>query len=228
MVSPVINQNLAPINSPTLTDVLNQWKKDVMINLNCHHVGIVQSFDPAEQTATVTIAYTKTIFEANASGLYSPKYINYPILIECPVIFLGGADAALSFPVAQGDECLVVINDRDIDNWFQTGQVGPVATPRTHSFADAFALVGIRSKGNAIDDFDPARAVLFNGLTGVGVSTTKVKIYNASTTLNTLLQQILTQLETLANTVSVPASPLNPAVAMALAALATQLGGLLE
>lgn len=229
MTAPVIQQNAQTVREPTLADLLKIAKKDIMMTLNCHHIGIIQAFDPDTQQAQVSIAYKKTYFNTNPqTGTIVPQLVAYPLLADVQVIILGGGTSALTFPVQKGDECLVIFNDRDIDNWYGSGQIGPVATPRLHALTDAFALVGIRSKGNALTSYDPTRVVLRNETTGVGVSPDLVKIYNATTTLGALMQQILTQLETLASTPAVPGDPINPAVATALALLATELGELLE
>lgn len=228
MTAPVIQQNSQTVKDPTLSDVLQLFKKEIMISMNCHHVGIIQSFDPAKQTAQVSIAYKKTYFQSSASGVITPELVAYPLMADVPVIVLGGGTASLTFPIKKGDECLVLFNDRDIDNWFGSGQIGPVATPRLHAITDGFALVGIRSLGNVLTNYDATHATLQNGGIGVGVSSSLVKIYNATTTLGSIMQSILTQLETLANTPASSGSPINPAVATALSSLATQLGGLLE
>lgn len=212
-----------------LRDVLDQFKKEILLGINCHHIGTIQSFDSDLQTATASINYTKTFFKLNAgNGNYLPYQKQYPLLIDAPVICLGGGKASLTFPISAGDECLIIFNDRNMDNWFSGGSGSQLATGRLHSFSDGIILVGLRSMANTIDNYDNTRAVLQNGTTMVGVGESLIKIANRSTTLNTLLQQILTQLETLANSVCVPSSPLNPAVATALALLATQLGELIE
>jgi len=228
MASPTVSQNLVPSN-PSLQDLLDLVKKDIMISLNCHHVGTIQSFDATKQTATATINYKKTYFERLPSGLYHAVLVDYPVLIDCPVVVLGGGPVALTFPIAQGDECLVMFNDRDIDNWFQSGQVGPVATSRLHSFSDAILLVGVRSAGKAIAAYDTTRGVLRNGETVVGVGESLVKIANATTTLNTLLQDLLTEIQAITVTCAAPASPSGPPLnAAAIAAIAAQIGDLLE
>ncbi len=228
MTGPNIQQPLTPIMDPSMSDLLNLFKKDLLINLNCHHVGIIQEFYPDDQTASVTIAYKKTIFEPDkVTGIYNPVLVNYPLISQMPVIVLGGGTASLTFPISPGDECLVLFNDRDIDNWFSSGQVGPVATPRLHSFTDGVALVGLRSLKSSLKTYSDEYATLQNGPMGVGVSAELVKIYNATTTLGQLLQNIITQISTLAETPAVPGNPINPAVATALAAIATQLSELL-
>lgn len=224
MAQPSIPLNRIPMD-PSLKDLLDIHKKDIFLSLNCHHLATIQSVNFDDKTVTATINYQKTYFERDqVSGENVPKLVDYPNLTDIPFIILGGGNSGVSFPIKKGDECVILFNDRDIDNWFAGATTGPVASSRLHSLADGLALVGF----NFNMTIDEDRATLFNGETGVGVSEDKVKIYNATTTLNTLLQQILTQLETLANSVAVPGNPINPAVATALTALGMQLGQLLE
>lgn len=197
MANPTIKQNKAPTD-PTLADLLNLFRKQLMLDFNCHHVGTIQSFDPAKQTCRATINYKKTFFQQNPkTKTYDAVLVDYPILIDCPVIVLGGGSSALTFPIAQGDECLLLFNDRDIDNWFQSGQTGPVATPRLHSFSDGIALVGLRSAVKVLQNYDSSRAVLRNGNALVGVGASLVKIANNQYTLNGLLQELITEVKTL-------------------------------
>lgn len=149
MTTSTIKQNLIP-NEPELADLLHLHQKGIFLSLNCHHVATIQSFNPANQTATASINYTRTYFQPDASGVYIAQQQNYPLLVDCPVICLGGGNGALTFPIAAGDECLVLFNDRDIDNWFQGNTGAAVATPRLHSFSDGFILVGLRSSPHVL------------------------------------------------------------------------------
>lgn len=186
---------------PSLRDALNVAKREIMLGLLCHHIGVIEEFDDAKQTAKITIAYTKTFLQQEDDGSTTEIPVEYPILSGCPVVFLGGGDSTLTFPVAKGDECIVLFNDRDFDNWYQGNLGAEVASPRLHSFADAIAIIGVRSDPKAIEAFDMERAVLKKGAALVGVGKDdKVKIAgNATTptTLNTELQNLSTQLTTL-------------------------------
>lgn len=160
MTNPQIQQNQIP-NEPDLRDLLNLFRKQIMLGFNCHAIATIQSFDSTKQTASATVAYKKTVFNTNALGVYGPQLVDYPVLVDCPVICLGGGGGAITFPIANGDECLVLFNDRDIDNWFQGGGSGSaVATPRLHSFSDGLILVGLRSLSNVLVDYDNDGAAL--------------------------------------------------------------------
>lgn len=206
-------------NDPTLSDLLDLLKKEIFLNLNCCHVGTVQQFNPSTQTVYATINYTKTYFQLNSvTGLYNPVQVAYPTLINCPLFILRGGPVSLTFPINQGDECLLLFNDRDIDNWYANGtQTQPVASQRLHAFNDAFALVGVRSTPNQLTTYDAIRALLTDGNASVGVNpqTHLVTIKNQTVgSLGTILQSI-------ANTVCVPGLPLAPTAAI-------QIAGLLE
>lgn len=197
-------QQTSTTSDPNLSDLLNLLKKEIFLDLNCQHLGTVQSFNPETQTITATINYTKTIFTLNSdTQLYVPTQVSYPQLLDVPVIVLGGGDANLTFPIAQGDQCLIFFNDRSIDNWFASGLVGPVASSRLHSLADGIALVGLRYLGKTIQDYDASRVVLRNGTAGVGVGTSQIKIFNETngslganfTALFTALQTFVTSCE---------------------------------
>lgn len=240
---------MAP-SEPSLKDAFDALKQDIFATLNCHHIGQIQTFNPATQTATATINYKKTYFERNpVTGTYDAVLKDYPLLIDAPVVVLGGGTlkGALTFPIATGDDCMVLFNDRDLDNWYQGSTSSPVATPRLHSFADAVLLVGLRSLPNVLTGYDAVRAVLRQGTALVGVGAgggTLVKIANATTTLNTLLQSLVAQVSALATaaaaitvsgvttgggTSAVPVNaPALAAVATNLATISTQIAGLLE
>lgn len=178
MTNPNIQLNLTP-NEPTLSDLLNLLKKEIFFDLNCHHLATIQSFNSAQQTVTATINYTKTEFQLNENTkLYVPIQFSYPLLVDMPVIVLGGGNAHLTFPITKGDQALILFNDRSIDNWFQSGQVGPVSSSAAHAFSDGIALVGLNSLGTSITNYDAVRAVLRNGTTGIGIGTTQLKLYN--------------------------------------------------
>lgn len=203
MASSQIPNNLIP-NDIQLSDLLDLFKRQTLLGLNCHHIATVQSFDSVRQVASATVNYKKTFFVPDpVTGVYGPVLRDYPQLIDCPVVVLGGGLGSLTFPVASGDECVVLFNDRDLDNWFQGGGSGTAAaTPRLHSFSDGMILVGVRSLANVLKTYDMTRAVLRlgNAIVGVGGGEGElVKIANESFSLGALMQDLITNLMMLAS-----------------------------
>lgn len=173
-----LNQNSLP-NEPQLKDVLDQWKKTIFADLFCHHLGTIESFDITNQTAMVKINYPRTKFNFDTvTGLYAPEQMEYAILRKCPVICLGGGNASLRFPITPGDQCLVLFNDRNIDNWFNGQNGATLATARLHSFADAIALVGLYPLDSSLEDYSATDVELTNGVPTLSLSPTTAKLSN--------------------------------------------------
>lgn len=186
----------------TLRDLLDLVKKELMLTLNCHAVATVQSFNPEKQTVTAKISYKQAYEQRDArTGKYSTVLVNYPLLIDCPAIILGGGGSSLTFPIQQGDDCLIFFNDRDIDNWYSGAPNGDLATSRLHSMADGFALIGVRSLQDSLQDYDEDHVAityreipeLALGKIAVGE---KIIIKNLTVDFKTQLDLLLTAIQT--------------------------------
>lgn len=108
--------------------------------------GIIQSFDAAAMTCVVQPAIQALV--RDESGALTTA--NLPLLLDCPVQFPAGGGCTLTFPVATGDECLVVFASRCIDAWWQSGGIQAQAELRMHDLSDGFALLGFRSQPRVI------------------------------------------------------------------------------
>lgn len=108
--------------------------------------GIIISFNASAMTAVVQPALSARIRAPD--GTTSP--VRLPVLVDCPVFFPGGGGALLTFPIAAGDECLVVFASRCIDAWWQQGGVQPQAEFRMHDLSDGFVFAGVRSQPRAL------------------------------------------------------------------------------
>lgn len=150
-----------------LSTLIQAVKENIFFELNCHQIGEIVSFNPASQTAEVII---------KMKGLRNDKIVDYPLLVDCPVVVMGGGAGRITFPIEKGDSCLVLFNDRDIDNWFSSGQSLPPRTRRKHSFSDAVCLVGPRNKSNSIGDYLP------NG-TEIKYANSTIKLQNNQITI---------------------------------------------
>src|SRR6266403_20916 len=136
--SKVLQEQFLPtISEPTFDNTLDALKKDIFYNLHCHKVGIIQSFNANKQTATVELvdAWTRPTFSGNDSFKITP-------LVNCPVIILKGKGGGYTYPIRVGDECSVLFNDRNLDNWQIAGGYQVPVNARAHNIIDAYAIVG--------------------------------------------------------------------------------------
>lgn len=154
--------------------------------------GIIVTFDATTQTAEVKCAIRR-VFRTDADGedVFEEKEI--PVLINVPVQFPRGGGYSLTFPVAPGDECLIVFCERAIDNWREFGGVRSPAGKRFHSYSDATAFVGLSSKPNTVPDYDTdavalkkddGSAVIKVKAGEIELTTTNVVINATQTTIN--------------------------------------------
>lgn len=118
--------------------------------------GIIQSFDPDAVTAVVQPAIKGA--EQDESG--AEVSVNLPLLVDVPVVFPRGGGCTLTFPVKEGDECLVIFADRCIDFWWQSGGIQEPVDGRMHDLSDAFCIVGPQSQAKKIGGISTTAAQL--------------------------------------------------------------------
>ncbi len=111
--------------------------------------GIIIDVQADKMTCSVQPAI-KAVF-TDTKGV--KKDVQLPPLIFCPLMFPAGGGFSLTFPVAAGDECLVIFASRCIDNWWLQGGSQTQAEMRMHDLSDGFAFVGIRSVPHALPDW---------------------------------------------------------------------------
>ena len=114
--------------------LLQTWKEEIMSSIHCALPGTVVSFDEESQTAVIQPAVK------SSSGIELPLLPDVPVFMPVP------------FEVHEGDACLVVFADRDIDAWFETGGTEVPPSGRMHSLSDGFAFVGFKAGRNVNED----------------------------------------------------------------------------
>ncbi|MBS0878001.1 MULTISPECIES: Gp138 family membrane-puncturing spike protein [unclassified Tatumella] len=132
--------------SGALAEVLVSERKKINEKLRVAMPGIIQSFDAEAVTAVIQPAIRYIERDNNGNQTTS----DYPLLVDVPVVFPRGGGCTLTFPVKEGDECLVIFADRCIDFWWQSGGVQEPADGRMHDLSDAFAIVGPQSQSKKI------------------------------------------------------------------------------
>lgn len=102
---------------------------------------IVESFDAERMTVEAKSAIKARTL--SPSGVWS--WVELPLLVDVPVIYMSGGGFTLTFPIAAGDEALVLFASRCLDAWWQSGKVQVQADLRLHDLSDGMALCGLRS-----------------------------------------------------------------------------------
>lgn len=100
--------------------------------------GIVQSFDATKRTCVIQPAIKARVMDE----VGGTQWTQMPLLLDCPVVFPGGGDVVITFPLKAGDEVLVHFADRCIDAWWQLGGIQNQAELRMHDLSDGFCTPG--------------------------------------------------------------------------------------
>ncbi len=119
--------------------------------------GKLFNYNPTKNTVSVRVSIL--IRQRHADGTFSS--IQVPDLLDCPVCFPGGGGFALTFPLADNDECLVVFASRCIDEWWQSGaDLNEQFEFRMHDLSDGFCIPGVRSVPNVPGSISTANVQL--------------------------------------------------------------------
>jgi hypothetical protein len=120
--------------------------------------GIIQSFDPIEQTVTVQPAIREDLRQDDMSK----EWTQLPLLLDVPIYFPKAGGYSLTMPIERGNECLVIFLDSCMDAWWAYGGVQNQIEKRRHDLSDAIALVGLWSQPHRITNYSTNSCQLRN------------------------------------------------------------------
>lgn len=118
--------------------------------------GIVQGVNLSAQTLSVQPAIQGSVTGPDGST----QTVNLPLLVDVPIVWPRAGGFALTFPIAPGDEVLVVFGARCIDSWWQSGGIGAQAEVRMHDLSDGFAILAPTSQPKVLGNVSSANVQL--------------------------------------------------------------------
>ena len=132
----------------TPEEIERQKSEDLKAQIRVAMPAIVTSVDLARQVVSVRPALMGKLrcYEGNVTET------QYPVLTEVPIAFPRAGGLCITYPVAEGDECLVVFADACIDFWWQSGGVQSPKDSRSHDLSDAIAIFGLSSQPRKLSD----------------------------------------------------------------------------
>ena len=136
----------------TLSSTIKKGIRNALKDVHTAMPGIVESFNAEKMTASVQPAVQR-LFKKDDGETVTTRPENLPLLINVPVVFPRGGGYSMTFPVAKGDECLVVFCERSYDIWHQNSGIQGPGALRFHSLSDAVCHVGLSSAPKAVPDF---------------------------------------------------------------------------
>lgn len=119
---------------------------------------IVKSFDPVKQTITAQPVIQENILQ---DLVITP--VDLPILVDIPISVPRGGAYALTLPVQEGDECLVIFADMCYNAWYTAGgEKNAQETKRRHDLSDGFAILGPWSQPRVLQNYSETTVQLRN------------------------------------------------------------------
>lgn len=109
----------------------------------------VVSVDYSKKPPTLVAQPTIKATVAQPDG--SQKWVDLPQVPDVPIHFPGGGGVSMTFPIKAGDEGLLMISTRSIDQQQQSGGDQQQLDLRPHDLSNAYAMVGTRTQATALD-----------------------------------------------------------------------------
>lgn len=146
----------------------------------------VVSFDPGPLWGFPSVS-VQPVIQENILQNAAPTIQTLPILDAVPVSVPQGGDWIDTFPIAEGDECLLVFSDMGLDLWKQSGgvQKQPDGVSFRHDIGDAIAIFGVRSSARPIADWSTTSRQIRNidASVVIDLSPGAITVTAASTTI---------------------------------------------
>lgn len=115
-----------------LPDVMNDAILTALANTHTILIGRVE----AVNATTIDV---QPVIQRVVDGVN----ISLPLFPSVPPVFMQGGASYDAHPIAAGDYCLLLINERCFDRWYAGDDGVPPLEFRMHDYSDGFALVGV-------------------------------------------------------------------------------------
>lgn len=136
---------------PDLHDLFVAWARKIQLAVRTASVGTVVTYNPATQTAAVTVDILEV---ARTAGVPQPTPRPPIALPNIPVVFPGDGTGLsyLSMPIVPGSTGKLIVSDRSMATWLN--RVGPTPVDPvewfTHRFANAWFEPGLTDNAHRI------------------------------------------------------------------------------
>lgn len=168
---------------------LEALKNSISFGIHVCLPCVIQSYDQGKNTVEAKPLIRERII--NEDG--SISFVEYPLLINVPVVFQQAGGYAISFHPSKGDECLVLFSDVSYDKWWIEGGINNPVEQRRHDLSDGFAILGINNlrKTNPPNTSGVSIKNMRNG-NGIEINSTNIlfQTNKNSTSIDSIIQRI--------------------------------------
>lgn len=144
--------------TPSLEEVISLAIEDKLLDVHTSIPAIVQSYDPATQTASVKIAIKRKYIIGDLEEI-----AERPAIPDVPVLFPTGGSFSLTYPLKPGDDVHLLISERSTEVWKNNSGVVDPKDARKFSLSDCFIIPAGARKVISEATSDKLRVVSGNG-----------------------------------------------------------------
>lgn len=123
--------------TPSLNETVRSVIQQVLADVHVCLPAEVVSYNSSNQTASVQ-PQLKRGYDENGSI----TLVNLPVIPNVPVCHPRANEAWIHLPVKAGDNVLLIVAERSLDNWKSQGGIVNPASRRKFNLTDAFAIPG--------------------------------------------------------------------------------------
>lgn len=144
--------------TPELVDSIDQRIARKLAAVYTCLVCRVETYDETLQTCSVQ-PLIKGAYEDESGARVTE---NLPVITDVPVLCLGSAIFAVTFPLKAGDQVMVIFSQQALGKWLTVGANKPIDPndDRSFSITDAIAIPGVRNNANKLAESSAADFVL--------------------------------------------------------------------
>jgi hypothetical protein len=189
-------------DNPSLSDVLAGAIDRRLSNLHTAIPGIVDSYNPDTKTVDVTPALKRKLIDTG-------EEISIQKIEGVPVGYYQTNDFIFSFPLKEGDEVMLIVMERSIDQWLKKGGIVSPNDQRKFDLSDAVAYPTIKPLGTGLPA-DSDNVLIKHGSSEFKLGQNKVSLGNGTDEVVDLISQLADACAAiLINTKIGPQGPIN-------------------
>ena len=159
-------------SEPDLAELFRLAVRKLQLEMRTHTVGTVVSYNPATQTADVSVDILQVVRANNTPPSRqnpAPSITQPPIILkEIPVHFQGTQTAYATQPIKAGDKGELHVNDRSIQKWLLSGTQDDPERMWTHALSESVFYPAPLPAPNKLPPTDLAAHVIEGPLVKLG------------------------------------------------------------
>ena len=129
-------------NSNESLDLLSTITLGIIQALSNTHTNLVAKVVKVNAT-TIDV---QPVIAREVNGQAKPL----PVFPDVPVVNFLGGNSSIQMPIAVGDDCILFVSERCLDNWYFGNDNQKPLSNRMFDYSDSVALVGLKNKANEL------------------------------------------------------------------------------